>query len=462
MSEAQHLENGFINRLVSKAIDKKKANQRNLSKKQSPKLERVLLSQFEIIETIRPGNGRTTLYHLVKESEPEKHFCCKVPLEGASELACNMLVEEATRMELSQHPAVVDFIKLGTEFDRPYLMYQWAEGESLSQKLNRHQGKGFRADHIAWLIYQVAGALEYMHSKGICHLDIKPSNVILTEDDSVKLIDFGAARCARESSTDIELSPAYASPNYLKTTVADPQDDVYSLAMLAGHLFIGDSEQAAWKKLLLAKKRPSNIPRHTWSLLRSVIGRPRKHGLTPIRFAQQLSQLDLADFVLTRNTAPLFVTMKNADLVLTQRSPNRLFNIGKANTLTSAGMFSLAVALILTLFQHNAKSVEPDSSPNTYLTSVDSRLSAPEIAEFLSQSPWKIETYLNLMQSGTYEQMVYEQAYNKQKDTLMQLYMQNKKTAQSYRQQSAAVPHLSEKQLSAWLISGDTKGVKNY
>ena len=67
-----------------------------------------------------------------------------------------MLTNEASRLEISQHPSVAGFIKVGHEFERPYLMYEWIEGESLAEKMERYSNKGFRHDHIAWLVYQLA------------------------------------------------------------------------------------------------------------------------------------------------------------------------------------------------------------------------------------------------------------------------------------------------------------------
>lgn len=211
MSNNQSTAKGYIDQLVVKAIEKKKLNEQRLAEKNKPKLEYVLFSQFDVLDKLPSKNGKTTVYHLAKKGQPEKQICCKVINDDSPEFASKMLINEASRLELSQHPSVANFVKIGNEFERPYLMYEWIQGESLAEKMERHSSKGFRHDHIAWLVYQLAGALEFMHTRGICHLDIKPSNVLVSEGDYVKLIDFGAARYIGETEPYAEASLSYAS-----------------------------------------------------------------------------------------------------------------------------------------------------------------------------------------------------------------------------------------------------------
>ncbi len=127
-----------------------------------------------------------------------------------------------------------------------------------------------------------------MHTRGVCHLDIKPSNIIVTESDYVKLIDFGAARYVGESNTYAEASMSYASPAFIKSGVAQPQDDVYSLALLTGHLFLGAAFGDAWTTQLQTKKTTRFNPNHVWKLIKDICQQPpRQHRYTATSFAQQ-------------------------------------------------------------------------------------------------------------------------------------------------------------------------------
>ncbi|PMH26162.1 protein kinase [Vibrio lentus] len=421
MPEKQGTAKGYLDKLVVKAIEKKNQQAQNMANKNKPKLEYVIFSQFDVLDTLPSKNGKTTVYHLAKKGNPEKQVCCKVLNEGSSELANELIINEASRLEMSQHPSVADFIKIGKEFDRPYFMYQWIQGESLAEKMARHTPKGFRHDHIAWLIYQLSGALEFMHTRGVCHLDIKPSNIIVTESDYVKLIDFGAARYVGESNTYAEASMSYASPAFIKSGVAQPQDDVYSLALLTGHLFLGAAFGDAWTTQLQAKKRPGLIPNHVWKLIKEVVNNPRQHRYTATSFAQQLARIDTQKFG-ADVSAPLFSSLRNADLVLTKHRTIDRIQSGRLRYLEAS--LVLCVVIITGTYLYNQgqpewKSIVKSTSSSSSLVST---IKPAQTASFLAQSPWDIEFALQDMEKDVVSTAPYREAYEVQQSKLAKLY----------------------------------------
>ncbi|WP_072054258.1 serine/threonine protein kinase [Aliivibrio fischeri] len=430
MSELQGSTNDFINQLVVKAIEKKKKNEQTLANKLKPRLEHVLFSQFDVLETIESHNQKTTLYRLAKKDEPEKQICCKVLNSEQPEHVQEMFVAEATHLEVAQHPSIIDFIKLGNEFERPYFMYKWAEGESVAEKLTRHKYKSFRHDHIAWLIYQLAGALEYIHTKGICHLDIKPSNIIICEDDSIKLIDFGAAQYINDSRKYNEASLSYASPKYIESGKAVPQDDVYSMALLVCALFTGYSDNNDWKALLQQRKRPHTIPKTVWNLLRLVVTKPRTHGLTPISFAQALAHIDM-NVMQGSHNAPLFTQLRNADLVLRKSSKYDVFRLGRFKYLEA----SLAACLCLITFTVLLKSFAFTVADNNAvsLSDTSSRIKPAQAATFLSQPPWEIENALDNNSSDVVSLAPYREAVDVQNSQLRIWYGQEQEELKKER-----------------------------
>ncbi|HHP0509859.1 TPA: serine/threonine protein kinase [Vibrio harveyi] len=442
MSDKQGAAKGYIDQLVVKAIEKKKQNEQRLAQKNKPKLEYVLFSQFDVLDTLLSKNGRTTVYHLAKKSQPEKQICCKVVNEDAPDIANKMLVNEASRLELSQHPSVADFIKIGNEFERPYLMYEWIQGESLAEKMERHSSKGFRHDHIAWLVYQLAGALEFMHTRGICHLDIKPSNVLVSEGDYVKLIDFGAARYIGENESHAEASLSYASPLYLETGTTEPQDDVYSLALLTGHLFIGSIFGDAWHKQLEDRKRPALIPNHIWKLLKQVINNPRGHGYTAISFAQQLARIDTQS-IDSQSNAPIFSSLRNADLLLTHCKPQDKASYGRFKVLEASLVLSVVAVTGHYLYQQNQpewKTIVKSQPISQTETPLVSTIKPAQTASFLAQPPWAIETALNDMEKDVISTAPYREAYQVQQMKLSKLYKKNQAELTSYQALADELP----------------------
>ncbi|MGD1454045.1 serine/threonine protein kinase [Vibrio harveyi] len=442
MSDKQGAAKGYIDQLVVKAIEKKKQNEQRLAQKNKPKLEYVLFSQFDVLDTLLSKNGRTTVYHLAKKGQPEKQICCKVVNEDAPDIANKMLVNEASRLELSQHPSVADFIKIGNEFERPYLMYEWIQGESLAEKMERHSSKGFRHDHIAWLVYQLAGALEFMHTRGICHLDIKPSNVLVSEGDYVKLIDFGAARYIGENESHAEASLSYASPLYLETGTTEPQDDVYSLVLLTGHLFIGSIFGDAWHKQLKDRKRPALIPNHIWKLLKQVINNPRGHGYTAISFAQQLARIDTQS-IDSQSNAPIFSSLRNADLLLTHCKPQDKASYGRFKVLEASLVLSVVAVTGHYLYQQNQpewKTIVKSQPISQTETPLVSTIKPAQTASFLAQPPWAIETALNDMEKDVISTAPYREAYQVQQMKLSKLYKKNQTQLTSYQALADELP----------------------
>ncbi|NOH72446.1 protein kinase [Vibrio pectenicida] len=441
MSDQNGSSDSYINQLVHKAIERKKHLEHQEAQRNKPKLEYVLFSQFDVLESFPSKNGNTTLYHLAKQGEPEKQVCCKVANEGTSNHEHSQLIGEASKLEISQHPSVADFIKVGNEFDRPYIMYEWIHGESLAKKIERHSKKGFRHDHIAWLVYQLAGALEYMHTRGVCHLDIKPANVLVGEDDSVKLIDFGAARYSGEAQSLTEVSMNYASPMYIESGVSKPQDDVYSLALLTGHLFLGSTYGDVWRQLLGQKKRCHLIPKHVWLLLKNVLNKPRSHGYTAISFAQALARID-TEALKSDNSAPLFSNLRNADLVLTNHSATDKFSLGRFKYLEA----TLVASVLLVSGTYTYDYLQPEWKPSaksgfTELANTIETIKPAQTASFLAQPPWKIEYALDDMSNDVVLMAPYQEAYQVQQSKLQDVYQDNQESVIERRNIAVSLPN---------------------
>ena len=91
-----------------------------------------------------------------------------------------------------RHPCIVSVYDFGEQEGVPYLVQEFLPGEDMSQKIFRRDVGDLRV-RIGWLI-NVAEALRFAHQRGVVHRDVKPSNVRIVGDGSVRLVDFGIAK----------------------------------------------------------------------------------------------------------------------------------------------------------------------------------------------------------------------------------------------------------------------------
>lgn len=139
------------------------------------------------------------------------------------------------------HPCIARFLDSGwdQERSRPYLVMEWVAGEDLLAYANRLELS--RAARIGLMI-DLLDALDYAHRRLVVHLDLKPSNVLVTGEGKVKILDFGTAKWIREpgdpTSTQ-QLTPRYSSPERLRGEAVTTGCDIYSAALLLHELLTG-------------------------------------------------------------------------------------------------------------------------------------------------------------------------------------------------------------------------------
>ena len=107
---------------------------------------------------------------------------------------------EARAVAQLSHPHIVGVIDAGEEDGRPYIVFEYVEGETLKDRIRR-MGRLPIDEAIAYAI-EIARALGAAHARGIVHRDIKPQNVLVDEEGSAKVTDFGIARSLDEDGPD--------------------------------------------------------------------------------------------------------------------------------------------------------------------------------------------------------------------------------------------------------------------
>jgi tetratricopeptide (TPR) repeat protein len=200
--------------------------------------------------------------------------------------AARRLLREARAAAALDHPNICTIHDVGeSEHGHPFIAMPLYAGETLEARLRR--GPVSRAEALA-LIRQLALALEHAHQRGIVHRDIKPANVMVLPDDTLKVLDFGVARCDDTTATDAHATPgtlAYMSPEQLQGEATDHRADLWSTGVVlyemvtGGRPFRGDNRAEVRRAILtgdpepLAARRP-DLPPALDALLQWVLAKP--------------------------------------------------------------------------------------------------------------------------------------------------------------------------------------------
>ncbi len=152
-------------------------------------------------------------------------------------------LQEARLAAQLVHPNIVITYDGGIVGDKFYIALEYIQGKGLQ----KHTGKKHLLPRrqVLEIVYNACYALDYIHKKGFVHLDVKPSNIMLTKRDEVKLMDFGISRILhkdkpKKDNVSSVGTPAYMSPEQTGTGPAvDQQSDVFSLGVVLYELLTG-------------------------------------------------------------------------------------------------------------------------------------------------------------------------------------------------------------------------------
>lgn len=198
------------------------------------------LGRYEVVREL--GKGAMGVVYLAKDPLIGRLVALKtiritgIEDEDTKEFRERFL-REAQAAGILSHPSIVTVHDIGQDESSgiSYIAMEYVEGPNLKEILQ--QGKQIPYTEIADSISQVAEALDYAHTKGITHRDVKPANIILCGDSRVKITDFGIAKIASSvanlTSTGQFLgTPNYMAPEQIKGTAVDGRTDIFSLGIV--------------------------------------------------------------------------------------------------------------------------------------------------------------------------------------------------------------------------------------
>ena len=201
---------------------------------------RLLDSRYEILEVI--GTGGMAVVYKALDHRLNRMVAVKIlkdEFSGNQEF-CRRFHAESQAVAMLSHANIVSVYDVSRSGEANYIVMELIEGISLKQYLEKKGPLNWRETlHFSM---QIAKALDHAHSRGIVHRDIKPHNIMILKDGSIKVADFGIARVGSAQNTltrEALGSVHYISPEQAKGARVDNRSDIYSLGVVMYEMLTG-------------------------------------------------------------------------------------------------------------------------------------------------------------------------------------------------------------------------------
>ncbi|PRX33528.1 serine/threonine-protein kinase [Orenia metallireducens] len=202
---------------------------------------KVLNSRYELVEKV--GTGGMAIVYRSKDQLLGREVAVKIlqPHFADNETAVRRFKHEAQAVASLSHPNIVNIFDIGKEDDINYIVMEYITGKDLKEHLK--EVERIEIDQAIKIVTGVCNALIKAHRNNIVHCDVKPHNILLTDDGRVKVTDFGIAQAVTSATmgqTDSIMGSAhYLSPEQAKGGKVSTKSDIYSLGVVLYELVTG-------------------------------------------------------------------------------------------------------------------------------------------------------------------------------------------------------------------------------
>lgn len=209
------------------------------------RLGEIIDGKYEVLREI--GKGGMSVVYLAMDKRLNKQWAIKEfrkdKDDASKQVALKALLDEANLMKKLDHPTLPRIVDIIETKQTVYIVMDYIEGESLNKVLDAYGAQPQEAV-IEWA-KQLSNVLDYLHTQNppVIYRDMKPANIMLKPDGSVRLIDFGIAREykeGKEGDTEAIGTRGYAAPEQFGGRgQTDARTDIYSLGVTLYHLVTG-------------------------------------------------------------------------------------------------------------------------------------------------------------------------------------------------------------------------------
>jgi serine/threonine-protein kinase len=201
----------------------------------------LLLNRYELLEKI--GEGGMGIVYKAKCHSLNRYVAVKIIksyLNNQTEILARFKKEANSIASLS-HPNIVSTYDIGSDNNINFIVMEYINGKSLEQMV-KENGR-LNSSTALDIASQIAKALAFAHNNNIIHRDVKPDNILITEDNTAKLTDFGIAKVTNSvtvtNSDKLMGSVHYFSPEQAKGKFVDSRTDIYALGSVLYKMLTG-------------------------------------------------------------------------------------------------------------------------------------------------------------------------------------------------------------------------------
>lgn len=331
----------------------------------------VLGNRYEILEKI--GGGGMALVYKAKCRLLNRYVAIKVlrsEFTNDEEFIIKFKRESQSSASLS-HPNIVSIYDVGCENEIHYIVMEYVKGKTLKQVIRENEKLSPKKSID--ITINIAEALFHAHKNNIVHRDIKPHNIMITDEGRVKVMDFGIARAATSSTvtttSNVIGSVHYFSPEQARGGYTDEKSDLYSLGivmyeMVTGTVpFQGDSPISVALKhireeIIPANEIDSTIPSNVDKIIRKATQKDQtmryesaQEFLKDLRKAQNFGSEDIIELKSYNDSPTLIIPAVKDDIDLGKnksKKKKKKKNTAENNSSKAVTIFAIILAFLLT------------------------------------------------------------------------------------------------------------------
>ncbi len=199
------------------------------------------LGSYQVVSLL--GKGAMADVYKAYQANMDRHVALKVLSRGYTRHTTflDRFLQEAQIIVKLEHPHIVPVYDFGQVGDYFYIAMRLVKGGTLG---DRFHGQPFSLGEMRKIVNQIGDALDYAHSEGVVHRDVKPKNILMDRRDNALLTDFGIAKDLESDAKITQFgrtvgTPTYMSPEQIQGEPLDGRSDIYSLGVVLYQLATG-------------------------------------------------------------------------------------------------------------------------------------------------------------------------------------------------------------------------------